>query len=452
MNDALAGQARDREQLVAEQLPAAAPPTVAPREPGIVVGMIGAWIFPGWVGPHLGASRWRTAILAAVLGSSGSLWLMSSASVSADYVRETMTFSRRVHIGPQYVIGRALTAMTATDAFLLFAVLLPGGCAACVLLLALPAIPLADVGESWGQLAGRCVRTACYLVSIGIPIGMLFVVLEQYEVFVDRSTTPYQYRLSYDIVWPLASVWAASVWLRALRGYAGSAEGPAWEPIRPLCASCGYTLTALRTDQQCPECNHPVPDSLAGRRVPTRWQCASGPVTRLLAFPATVRGVCFGRRFFDRLPTLTDGEAGKRFFFWNWVFASVAAFLSTLAVDRLLAAGRHEPVIRGTVMVVPAACILALMVLLAQVLVVGGAFGATRRHRARSRGARFYLAALVWLVIIGIHAIVLVAGGASERRGAPRLGVVVGHHVQWSDVIYLVAFGLFSTPWFRNYL
>ena len=73
-----------------------------------------------------------------------------------------------------------------------------------------------------------------------------------------------------------------------------------------------------------------------GRRRPTRWQLARGPLGRLLAFPLTVWRVCFDGQFFERLPTQQQPPAGRRFFIWNWLLLSAVAIVLFALVDHAI--------------------------------------------------------------------------------------------------------------------
>lgn len=56
-----------------------------------------------------------------------------------------------------------------------------------------------------------------------------------------------------------------------------------------LCEFCGYNLEGAETDARCPECGHPVADSLPAARPGSPWQQQPG----LLAWAKTVRAVLF---------------------------------------------------------------------------------------------------------------------------------------------------------------
>ena len=57
--------------------------------------------------------------------------------------------------------------------------------------------------------------------------------------------------------------WWFLVLYRSAQQYAGPPDGPGWERRRPTCLKCGYIISLLPLAGKCPECGHPVRDSLA---------------------------------------------------------------------------------------------------------------------------------------------------------------------------------------------
>ena len=427
----------DGGDVVPEVLPARPPAPVKSRNVGLLAGMLGLWALPRSTGPHLGSSRWRTAVLAGLVGAFGSAWLLSSATVSAEYAREKMTFKQRVYLGPQVVLMESMRAMTDRQAFFLFGLALPGALVVGVLGAALLAAPFADVGEPFNGLMARCVRASCWFTSVGMPIGMLFIILEHFDVFHDRGNQPfYQRGIAYELVELPVAIWAARVWLRMLWRYGGPANGPVWEPIHPLCRDCGYRITGLSADGLCPECGLPVAESPHVTPPSIAWQRASNPLTRLLAFFPTVFGVCFARRFFQRVGTLTYHNEARRFFLYNWTLLSLAALGLTLLVDQALAAGRHSGMIRAAETIVVAGCGLALMVCVAQALLITMVW-IQQGRRARAGTTRFYLIALLWPVMVAVHGLVLAALIAVRLWGPMELFIISGRRVRGGDAIWV---------------
>jgi hypothetical protein len=147
-------------------------------------------------------------------------------------------------------------------------------------------MPFAAAGERLRLLFGRCLRLVLWSITILIPVGLVALywpwVLD-HLVGVIPSNDDQEMRdqiannrnsITLAALFAFALWWLLILWRSGLC-YAGPADGPAWRPRTPRCGKCGYNIATLRLDARCPECNHPVADSVARlqrKMKPTRWR------------------------------------------------------------------------------------------------------------------------------------------------------------------------------------
>src|ERR1700722_11188386 len=106
-----------------------------------------------------------------------------------------------------------------------------------------------------------------------------------------------------------------------------------------LCEKCGYALTGLPVDANCPECGTPIAVSISDdlRQLP-EWENDSIPKSRLVKFIQTTAMIIFRPRHFYRTSTaLGDAEAAHRFAQIHWTLDSIifglTIFIHTHAVQ-----------------------------------------------------------------------------------------------------------------------
>ena len=425
------------DELVPGALPIAPPPGARPLHLGLIFGMIGLWLAPLRAGAHLGPGRRRTAVLAGIVGALGSVWLWSSVAAGDTFRRDGgATFWERVRLGPAGMIVAATEQLTDWDVFVRIVILAPCQWAFGVVLLACALVPWADHGEPFRALFDRAVKTACWLLTLGIPTGMVILLAQHHHTFE-------------PVLFQVAGAFAVGVWvvwvaLRAFFRYAGPAEGPGWEPQPPLCVACGYTLTALDFDQVCPECARPIADSMVARR-PIPWQRASGLLGRARAFPSAVRRICQGRRFFERLPTQSHPEAGRCFFLWNWILLSAAASALVLLVDcGIRFAGLRGSMFPNVRVVAQTVAAITVSVLVGQGLILSFVFWTNLRHRPRLGGASFYLVGLLWPAAVAGYAITAAGTVAHSYWRGRHLGPIdiAGVTIDMTRDVLIVVAGL----------
>jgi hypothetical protein len=90
-----------------------------------------------------------------------------------------------------------------------------------------------------------------------------------------------------------------------------------------LCEGCGYTLSGLPDDSNCPECGKPIAESTGvGRREPPAWETATR--ARAGAFFTTSAHVLFRpTHFYRTLATRRDARRARTFAHIHWAVVSV---------------------------------------------------------------------------------------------------------------------------------
>lgn len=136
------------------------------------------------------------------------------------------------------------------------------------------AMPYIAAGERLKRLLGRAVKlslfSATMLVVAATALGVIVRInLTSPEFFERIPSGPFAAAATAGI-----AAWWFSVIIRMGRLYAGPPEGPAWQPVRPRCLACGYVLTGLPRDGDCPECGLTIADSLNENRTTSAWAAA----------------------------------------------------------------------------------------------------------------------------------------------------------------------------------
>ena len=282
--------------------------------------MVLLWFAPKRMGPFVAAAGWHAAVWAGLIGIGVGFGLPACGIDTT--VAETYT-------GPWYLVFRlstpssnftlsevpraplaALVALihtgasnpgwSATSGYTLLLIL--AAIPASLLALAAALMPFAAAGERLTPLFGRCMRLVLWSMTVLIPIGLAVSfwpwVLDHFIVAapspLDRPREMDELinvgngaaLLALVAITALGLWWLAILWRSGLR-YAGAADGPAWRPRTPRCQKCGYIIATLRLDARCPECNHPVADSVARLRrktKPTRWRLFTASLRDAISF------------------------------------------------------------------------------------------------------------------------------------------------------------------------
>jgi len=243
-------------------------------------GMVLLWFFPKTMGVRLAASGWRPAIaahlLALTIGAGLIVWAevfpaynpVGMAPVTmgrwffsfeVEYPAPTMTVAE-ILIGPFAALATLAHASTGLGTGAMqFAWLVPA-IAAGVCLLAMALMPFANAGESTKALYGRCVRLVLWCTTLLIPLGVAWL-LE--PMFCRWLELPNVWKPEDFAGLGLFAIWCLAIMLRSCGRYAGSAEGPAWQPRTPSCVGCGYLVARIPVTTNCPECGMPVAVSLS---------------------------------------------------------------------------------------------------------------------------------------------------------------------------------------------
>jgi hypothetical protein len=299
------------------------PPVRTIRGLPALPAMVLLWFAPKRMGPFVAAAGWHAAVWASLIGIGIGLGLPAcgivvkwisprSGPCYLEFGLGTASSEVTLDEMPRAPLA-ALVAVIHTEASK------PGWSAAsgCVFLLTFAAIlvasflalaatlmPFAAAGEPLARLFGRCLRLVLWSMTILIPIGVLALYWPRVLDYLVSAAPPYADQeveqaitkirnninnITLFVLLGLGVWWLWVLWRSGLR-YAGPADGPAWRPRTPRCRKCGYIIATLRIDARCPECNHPVADSMA-------WVQRRSKPTRLRLFTASVRdAMAFGKR------------------------------------------------------------------------------------------------------------------------------------------------------------
>lgn len=270
-----------------------APPSVgAIRGLSALPKMFLLWIVPKRIGPSLAKASWPAAVLAFLIAVGLGLGLLAFELLTTYPVtagrpgfiivkfslpQAELTASEMVRapfVAIVTVIHTTTGLSTTATTTLLILLAVP----VALLALAVLMMPLAAAGERLGLLFQRCLRLTLWSTSTLIPLGVVSLCWPWFldylglqgpatEVITLGSTSGPDERQRFTVYALILFVlwWLFVLWRSGLR-YAGPADGPAWRPMTPRCARCGYIIAMLRLDARCPECNHPIADSVAHLR------------------------------------------------------------------------------------------------------------------------------------------------------------------------------------------
>lgn len=103
--------------------------------------------------------------------------------------------------------------------------------------------------------------------------------------------------------------------------YVGPAVGPGFEPRPPRCDACGYTLTGLPVESNCPECGLAVRESLPdGRRRPLPCRNAVRGPCRASEILRTTYQVLRSSEFFGRVPVRTHTRHARTYWWSSYLY------------------------------------------------------------------------------------------------------------------------------------
>ena len=327
-------------QVLPEFWPDQAPPTVRPvwiPWPTAVLLAPLFWLMPKRFGPHFAAASWTAAVVAhivwAIYGAAALCMtlVLGPAYTLASYLLGRVPEQQGQSLFPVPTLGEILRAPLALLAGMVAEVRLtgPGGTmqltqiVSLVLLAELGLVLLAGLlmpfiaaGERTRRLLGRTLKLVLWastsLVVLAVAIQVLLVrnpnALSDWPI---------------GVMITLYGAWVIWLVIRGGSRYAGPAEGPAWERKSPLCAGCGYGLTALSCDSACPECGQMVAESLPESRRPSPFAAATSTIGRLVSFPRTCWRALWGSGFYDQLQTRDGFPAARRFAIWTSAVTSI---------------------------------------------------------------------------------------------------------------------------------
>lgn len=253
-------------------------------------GMLLLWLLPMRLGAPLSAAGWRPAIIAHLIGMTIGLSLIALAlliafsvsygtpgfvTITVDMPQGGMTLAeslRAPFVSLITIVHGASSEVGRPD--LILAVVL--GIPAALLLMAAMMMPFAAAGERLRFLYGRCLRLTLWSTTMLIPLGAGWLLWprlmglcgvnatpQEGMLFGASDPAPDERALWAQVALVIFVLWWLMVLLRSGLRYAGPPDGPAWQGQRPRCTKCGYIISLLPLEGNCPECGRPVRDSLA---------------------------------------------------------------------------------------------------------------------------------------------------------------------------------------------
>src|SRR5687767_207587 len=89
-----------------------------------------------------------------------------------------------------------------------------------------------------------------------------------------------------------------------------------------LCEKCGYIVSGIERESVCPECGHPIAQSLPTSRLPPLWERTEG--LALVAFLFTTAKVVFApARFYRSITPRGDLRRSGWFAAWHQFLCSI---------------------------------------------------------------------------------------------------------------------------------
>ncbi len=237
-------------------------------------------------------------------------------------------------------------------------------------LAALLIMPFIAAGERTRLLYVRSVKLVLWSTACLAPLALAFVAMVYVGEYRDGAIDPFPdigYEEAMTGTGALWLVWWLSVALRLGAHYGGPAEGPAWQPARPRCNKCGYTIVGLPLAGQCPECGRDVRRSMPEYRTDPPWAKARGLWSSIKAFCLTTRNICLQRDFYETLQVGPTVRSASSFALWSCSLAGLIVGLTYggTNIDHLLCAVELEGILQALIPVVTAVVVSALVCLVA---------------------------------------------------------------------------------------
>ncbi len=320
--------------------------------PIAVVAVPLLWILPKRMGPHFAAVRWPGIIAAHLLWTlygvaciclgmtapeySWAAWFRGEAADLPAYAQ--LTFSQTARAPVAQVAwelcqeanfgmgwgGSGFPAIMSVADLLIWLSVIVGIELGLVLLAGLLA-PYIAAGERTRRLLVRSVKLLLLGTTILFPVSLAV----QWESL--RRIGRLDDEVVYTLLTALGSAWLCWIFVRSGSRYGGPTEGPAWEPRKVLCEACGYALTGLTVDRNCPECGRPIADSMPANRRPTPLAAARGIVARPAGYIHTLLRSLLRLSFFKHVAVHGDEyTAARRFAVWTAALAFPWGLLVTI--------------------------------------------------------------------------------------------------------------------------
>lgn len=185
-------------------------------------------------------------------------------------------------------------------------------------------MPYVTVGERIGPLIARCIKLTLWATTSAVPLGLALQ-----AAVLKWEKSPETLPAIVVLICCGYVAWLLWMWRRSGLRYWGPAEGYAWQPRRPSCERCGYTLTGLTAAHRCPECGREVAESMPERRRLTPYAAAKG-LDRIPALFTTVWRVLTQRTFFERLAVHGGHEEARSFAITMCLLAAGVAMVAAL--------------------------------------------------------------------------------------------------------------------------
>jgi len=338
---------RATETHVAELLPATAPAPQPVRRVNFFKALLLFWLLPKRFGPHLAVASWWRAL--AAHGIAAVCFLLVVAYLTFDPVTPGSPGLHELRVAAARLVldlasTSAMFGFSRSYALLVLGVV-PVLELACVIL-AVVVMPWCAGGDRASSVFKRSLKNVYWSTTFLIPIAVVSLMLNAFESDLEELA-----QTSADILviagpvigTAIAFVLYVRILVVGASVYVGEPVGPAFAPREPLCDECGYRMTGLPLEGNCPECGTPVRASLpGGRRRRNAWHLCEFRPRGLLELVRLQGRVLRGNEFFRQLP-VQEGLATARHFWWGTflLILLVILVLTRLATDILLLCHPH---------------------------------------------------------------------------------------------------------------